>query len=157
MQKQARQNNKCSKHISAVFNDFNTSTVPKNAPFSVSIVRQKSSSSDAETFRRPACWRSVKCQQKDRTHHFTICFRSWRKTCLILDRPRHVRWSRDWPAENWCVVTWRGMWKRFYFHFRKTCVLFRSLGLFRSWLTLTMSQSGDRLKQLEEIEKVRPM
>lgn len=41
----------------------------ENELFSVSTVRQISSSSDAETFRRPACWRSVNCQQKGRTHH----------------------------------------------------------------------------------------
>ena len=30
------------------------------------------------------------------------------QTCLIYDV--HVTWwGRDWPAENWCVVTWREM------------------------------------------------
>ena len=68
----------------------------------------------------------------------------------------HVTWwSRDWPAENWCIVTWRDMWGNFYFPLR--CDRFIS---FQNFLTILiainwmMSQSGDRLKQLEEIEKV---
>lgn len=29
----------------------------------------------------------------------------------------HVTWwNRDWPAENWCVVTWRDMWGTFIFN-----------------------------------------
>ena len=91
---------------SAKFNSKNyrfklTSIALANEPFSVSTARQKSSSSDVGTFRRPACCLTVKCQQKGGTKQLiSLSNAAHGQTCLIFDAST----SRD---ENWCVVTWR--------------------------------------------------
>ena len=90
---------------SAKFNSKNyrfklTSIALANEPFSVSTARQKSSSSDVGTFRRPACCLTVKCQQKGRTKQLiSLSNAAHGQTCWFSTST-----SRD---ENWCVVTWR--------------------------------------------------
>lgn len=76
-----------------------TLTAPENEPFSVSTTRQKSSSSDVETFRRPACRFNVKCQQKCRTKHL-LSLSKW-ADMFDFRRPRHVMKPR---LASWKLV-----------------------------------------------------
>lgn len=65
-----------------------TLIAPENEPSSVSTARQKSSSSDAETFLRPACCLNVTCQQKGRTKHLLSLSKmkvDSGQTCLIFE------------------------------------------------------------------------
>lgn len=84
-----------------------TLIAPENEPSSVSTARQKSSSSDAETFLRPACCLNVKCQQKGRTKHLLSPSKmNSGQTCLISS-PRHVMKPRlaSWKLVC-CYMTW---------------------------------------------------
>ena len=92
---------------SAKFNSKNyrfklTSIALANEPFSVSTARQKSSSSDVGTFRRPACCLTVKCQQKGGTKQLiSLSNAAHGQTCLIFDV--HVTW---WKLVG-CYMTWQ--------------------------------------------------
>lgn len=132
-----------------------TLIAPVNVPFSVSTKRQKSSSSDAETFRRPVCRWSVKCQQKDGTNHGSRAV-SKMKVDMFDSRPST---SRDEAAigqlKIGVVVHDVASEETFIFLDYLLLLLRISRSFWSRFINWTMSQSGDRLKQLEEIEKVR--
>ena len=82
-----------------------TLIAPENELFSVSTTRQKSSSSDVETFRRPACCLNVKCQQKCKTNPLQslsdMNVDTWWADMFDFRRPRHVMKPR---LASWKLV-----------------------------------------------------